>query len=97
MPQVRFPFHATALGTAVIQFYATDNQGNQDAIQLTVPINPQQSLVNVATSFALRVPPAANGSSNTGNTGGGTGQWQEGIALPAAVPGSGSLDLTSGR
>lgn len=39
----------------------------------------------MATSMALRA-----------TSGGGTGGWQEGLALPDAAPGSGALELTAG-
>ena len=42
----------------------------------------------MATSFSIQ------GTSATPAMG--AGGWQEGLALPAAVPGSGSLDLTAG-
>jgi uncharacterized membrane protein len=54
-----------------------------DEVQLQVPVNGKQGAVVIATSFAVR-------GSNGSNT------WQEGMELPRAEQGSGSLDLIAG-
>jgi hypothetical protein len=54
-----------------------------DQVQLQVPVNGKQGAVVIATSFAVR-------GSNGGNN------WQEGMSLPRAEQGSGSLDLIAG-
>ncbi len=99
--QVRFNFTAAALGDASFEFTVTDESGASDALftvtdesgasdalVASTPVLPQQSPVFVATSFALRGNASANNDSSVG--------WQEGLALPEAAPGSGSLDLLAG-
>jgi len=54
-----------------------------DQVQLQVPVHGKQGAVAIATSFAVR------GSSDGRN-------WQEGLALPRAERGSGSIDLIAG-
>ncbi|PNH12233.1 hypothetical protein TSOC_000852 [Tetrabaena socialis] len=81
--EVRFSFSAAAIGTATLTFSASDGQpgGATDALKLTVPVEGkagQQGDVWVATSFAI--PPVDDTA---------LVQWQEGMDLPSAVPGSG--------
>ncbi|GIL54024.1 hypothetical protein Vafri_9574 [Volvox africanus] len=95
--EVRFNFSAVAVGRVNLSFAAEDAQpgGGADALQLQLSVAGQQGDVWVATSFALTaLPPSSNTSS--GSSGGGVVQWQEGMELPAAVPGSGGLNLTAG-
>lgn len=54
-----------------------------DQVQLQVPVNGKQGGVVIATSFAVR-----------GSSGGNS--WQEGMELPRAEPGSGSISLIAG-
>ncbi len=58
--------------------------GGSDAVQVSLPIEGRQPDVWVATSFALR-------PSGTGNS-----SRAEGLALPAADPGTGSVVLMAG-
>jgi hypothetical protein len=58
-----------------------------DQVQLQVPVLGKQGPVWVATSFALR---ASEGNSST------KGSWQEGLVLPSAERGSGSIELVAG-
>eukprot|EP00899_Mesostigma_viride_P016305 jgi/Mesvir1/24676/Mv21969-RA.2 len=82
--ETRFWFTAgAALGGANLTFTATSELGN-DAVQLGVPVLPHQGAVFLATSMALQ---AASSQATV---------WDEGMALPAAVPGSGSLMLAAG-
>lgn len=60
-----------------------------DQVQLQVPVNGKQGSVVVATSFAVR------GSGSAAAAGGG-GSWQEGMVLPRAEKGSGSINLVAG-
>lgn len=53
-------------------------------VQVSIPVLALQDSVKVASSFALQ---ASSGSS---------GQWTEGLALPAAAPGSGSILVEAG-
>lgn len=59
-----------------------DGQGPSDALLLTVPVEGLQESVVIASSFAI------DGSE--------TNSWQEGLKLPEAVPGSGSLSIQAG-
>jgi hypothetical protein len=52
-------------------------------VQLQVPVNGKQGGVVIATSFAVR-------GSSDGNS------WQEGMVLPRAEQGSGSISLVAG-
>lgn len=54
-----------------------------DQVQLQVPVHGKQGAVAIATSFAVR------GSSDGRD-------WQEGMVLPRAEKGSGSIDLIAG-
>ncbi|KXZ55787.1 hypothetical protein GPECTOR_2g1337 [Gonium pectorale] len=85
--EVRFSFTAAAIGNASLSFTASDSQpeGGQDALSLEIPVEGQQGAVWVATSFALSADAAS-----------GSGDWQEGMQLPDAVPGSGGLALSAG-
>lgn len=69
-----------------------------DAASFDVPVLGRQRSVFVATSFALQAAPAAvNGSdSDSGEQGGGGGQQYEGLALPAAEPGTGTVSVLAG-
>ncbi|GLI68394.1 hypothetical protein VaNZ11_012780 [Volvox africanus] len=96
--EVRFNFSAVAIGRVNLSFAAEDAQpgGGADALQLQLSVAGQQGDVWVATSFALSaLPPSSNASSSSSGGGGGM-QWQEGMELPAVVPGSGGLNLTAG-
>lgn len=55
-----------------------------DALQLQLAVQRPQDAVSLATSFAVRA--VADKSAD----------WQEGLALPAAVPGSGQLAVSAG-
>lgn len=57
-----------------------DFETESDALQLTVPVLAQQDSISVASSFTLRDDDAS----------------EEGIEIPEAVPGSGSLELLAG-
>lgn len=81
--EVRFAFEAAALGDATLQFSASDGSGASDALQLDLSVQRPQDAVFLATSFAV----AASNS---------TTAWQEGLELPAAVPGTGSLAVSAG-
>eukprot|EP00899_Mesostigma_viride_P016306 jgi/Mesvir1/24677/Mv25138-RA.1 len=82
--ETRFWFTAgAALGGANLTFTALSQLGN-DSVQLGVPVLPHQDAVFLATSMALQ---AASSQATV---------WDEGMALPAAVPGSGSLMLAAG-
>ncbi|GLI68405.1 hypothetical protein VaNZ11_012792 [Volvox africanus] len=97
--EVRFAFSAVAMNSANLTFAAQDMQqpgGGEDSLITELQVLGQQGDVWVATSFALSaLPPSSNASSSSSGGGGGM-QWQEGMELPAAVPGSGSLNLTVG-
>ncbi|KAG1668836.1 hypothetical protein FOA52_004931 [Chlamydomonas sp. UWO 241] len=82
--EVLFSFQATALGTANVTFSVTDGMGTVDSVQLELEVLGRQSPITVATSFPLRVSNASDAP------------WQEGLDLPSAVPGSGSLNLLAG-
>mmetsp|Transcript_14647 Transcript_14647/g.36469 ORF Transcript_14647/g.36469 Transcript_14647/m.36469 type:complete len:2268 (-) Transcript_14647:639-7442(-) len=98
--EARFNLSAAALGSATLRFAAAvvvpegsggdggSSEVSSDALEVSVPVLAQQSAVWVATSFALR-PPALGAAGNASG-------WQEGLDLPDAVPGSGSLDLVAG-
>lgn len=81
----RYSFKARSIGTASLTFAVLDSEGVVvDSVVLQLEVKGQQSEVTVATSFPLR---PNNGSGTT---------WQEGLALPETVPGSGSLGLIAG-
>ncbi|KAG2434214.1 hypothetical protein HXX76_007940 [Chlamydomonas incerta] len=87
--EVRFDFTAVAIASATLEFDAVDSAagGGSDSLSLELPVYGQQGDVWVATSFALKALPASDSD---------VVQWQEGLALPNAVPGSGGLALTAG-
>ena len=82
--EVRFSFTAVTIASATLVFDAVDSAagGGSDSLSLEVPVYGQQGDVWVATSFALKALPASDSD---------VVQWQEGLALPDAVPGSGEL------
>lgn len=84
--EVRFQFEANAIGNATIEFTISlsDSSTISDALQVQLPVLGKQGPVNIATSVAIE--PKA-GQSVT---------LQEGLVLPKAEPGSGSLDLLAG-
>ena len=81
---VRFQFRAQKLGNATLTFAAVDRHGNRDGVQVSFPIEGPQESVVVATSFVLSASDARSGTS------------QEGLDLPEAVPGSGTIEMTAG-
>jgi hypothetical protein len=84
--EVTFPMRAVALGTARLVVTATvDGAGSSDgdALELTIPVLGQQPAVTVATSRALVASEQVS-------------LWREGVALPPAVPGSGTLTAVFG-
>ncbi|KAG2447335.1 hypothetical protein HYH02_007664 [Chlamydomonas schloesseri] len=85
--EVRFAFTAVAIETATLVFDAADAGGghSSDSLSVDLAVHGQQGDVWVATSFALKALPDSD-----------VVQWQEGLALPDAVPGSGGLALTAG-
>eukprot|EP00210_Caulerpa_lentillifera_P001100 g1061.t1 len=80
--EARFLVRATAVGMANFTLFANDGQGNTDALQLEIPIEGLQEAVTVGTSFVIQ--------------GDDVGAFTEGLALPAAVPGSGDIEVTAG-
>ena len=81
---VRFQFRAQKLGNATLTFTAVDKHGNRDGVQVSLPIEGPQESVVVATSFVLAASDTRSGTS------------QEGLDLPEAVPGSGTIEMTAG-
>ncbi|CAD7696311.1 unnamed protein product [Ostreobium quekettii] len=75
---------AEALGEAKFVMSAGDGSGSVDAVQLSIPVMGQQEAVAIAKSFAIRAAP--NGTSNA----------TVGLDLPAAVPGTGGVELQAG-
>eukprot|EP01023_Acetabularia_acetabulum_P050786 TRINITY_DN5527_c0_g1_i3.p1 TRINITY_DN5527_c0_g1~~TRINITY_DN5527_c0_g1_i3.p1 ORF type:complete len:2117 (+),score=423.13 TRINITY_DN5527_c0_g1_i3:248-6598(+) len=82
--EVGFQFGAQALGEGEIKFSASDARGSTDSRKATIPVNGQQAPVAIASSFAIQ-----------GSVQGG-GSWQEGLVLPEAVEGSGTIDVSAG-
>jgi uncharacterized protein YfaS (alpha-2-macroglobulin family) len=83
--EVRFRFQAVALGDAVVQIRARAlDSGEGDAVQLEIPVLGRQGPVYIGTSFAV---PVSNGSAATA---------QEGLDLPPAEAGSGSIVTSAG-
>ena len=80
--EVVFSFTASALENAQLQFSASSAAGN-DAFTTDLPVLGAQDGVCVATSMAID-------GSDAGTP------WAEGIVLPDAVAGSGSLELSAG-
>ena len=93
--EVRFRFKALAVGAAGLRFDAfvggggaksgssSGSAGAADSAAFDVPVLARQGQVFLATSFALQGTP--NGTAAA-----------EGLALPAADPGSGAVELTAG-
>lgn len=106
--EVRFRFSAAAVGGAGLRFDAY--LGSSKALQLQsgavrsaatvdsasfdVPVLGRQPPVFLATSFALQ--PASSPSISLSAAGGLQSGQAEGLALPAADPGSGYVDLVAG-
>ena len=67
-----------------MRLLADDGQGTDDALRLTVPVLGLQDAVTVATSFAIQV---SEGEAT---------EATEGLDLPAALPGTGGLELLAG-
>ncbi|CAD7696314.1 unnamed protein product, partial [Ostreobium quekettii] len=82
--EVRFKLEALALGEGAFNITADDGKGASDALRLTVPVLGLQDAVTVATSFAIQ---ASEGEA---------AQATEGLDLPAALPGTGGLELLAG-
>ncbi|KAK9809200.1 hypothetical protein WJX72_011244 [[Myrmecia] bisecta] len=90
--EVRFRFVAAAIGSANLTLSVTSQGGAADSLQITIPVEGLQESVRVASSFAVQaVLPNA-----TAAAGPFQGSAQEGLALPAAAPGSGSIDIVAG-
>eukprot|EP01050_Picozoa_sp_SAG11_P010851 SAG11_NODE_1111_length_5823_cov_2.384172_1_plen_1074_part_10 len=81
--EVTFAFSAGQMLDASLQFSASSAAGS-DAFTAELPILAPQGSVFVATSMAVE------GGAD------GAPPWAEGIALPDAVPGSGSLTISAG-
>eukprot|EP00276_Gloeochaete_wittrockiana_P021694 CAMPEP_0184336276 /NCGR_PEP_ID=MMETSP1089-20130417/4630_1 /TAXON_ID=38269 ORGANISM="Gloeochaete wittrockiana, Strain SAG46.84" /NCGR_SAMPLE_ID=MMETSP1089 /ASSEMBLY_ACC=CAM_ASM_000445 /LENGTH=2323 /DNA_ID=CAMNT_0026661255 /DNA_START=188 /DNA_END=7160 /DNA_ORIENTATION=+ len=77
--EFKFAFEAAALGDAKIVLRAHGNNV-ADALEAIIPVKAQQEKIYVATSMAIE----ADADGKT---------WDEGIELPDAVPGSGSILL----
>jgi hypothetical protein len=87
--ELTFEMVAETLGEASLVATVRESVGGaMDAIELKVPVLGVQPAVTVATSMALRVADRA-----WPDSGGGVRVWPEGIALPAAVPGSGTISI----
>eukprot|EP00741_Cyanophora_paradoxa_P018347 tig00000204_g17715.t2 len=84
--EVRFAFSAAKLGEAKVTFAARDSAGEEDALEARIPVEPLSEALFVASSVAIQA------------TAGGA-PWDEGVELPPALPGSGtvSLDASVGR
>ncbi|GMH44586.1 hypothetical protein BSKO_12538 [Bryopsis sp. KO-2023] len=81
--EVRFRFKAKQMGDAKFKITAEIvSQGASDALVINFPVEGLQEAVTVATSFAI------DGNSSS--------QWQEGLQLPQAVPGSGAIAIQAG-
>ena len=86
--EIVFEMEAVALGgqklvARVSEEGAASGATSGDAIEMEFEVKGAQPEVMVATSRAIRAT-------------GGVALWSEGISLPAAVPGSGGLNLTVG-
>lgn len=80
-----FGMRAVALSAgSPLKFVASVSSAPVDALQVPLRVLGTQSAVHVATSMALH------------SVHKGSWTWSEGLHLPAAVPGSGSLNLTLG-
>jgi uncharacterized protein YfaS (alpha-2-macroglobulin family) len=88
--EVRFRYQAKAIGMSGLRFDARvpeiASADAADATQQDVQVQGQQGAVFIATSFALQASSSVNGSSGR----------QEGLELPDATPGSGTVDLLAG-
>lgn len=84
--EVRFRWTAAAVGQVevLIEAEVLGDDNAKDALKMVLVVEGQQAPVHVATSFAL----AAQSSSGA--------QWQEGLDLPDAQPGSGHVNLSAG-
>ncbi|GMH44588.1 hypothetical protein BSKO_12540 [Bryopsis sp. KO-2023] len=81
--EVRFRFKAKQMGDAKFKITAEiGGQGASDALVINFPVEGLQEAVTIATSFAI------DGNSSS--------QWQEGLQLPQAVPGSGAIAIQAG-
>ncbi|CAD7704606.1 unnamed protein product [Ostreobium quekettii] len=80
--EVRFLFSAVQLGETNLTIRA-DSGGNSDALQISIPVLAQQEEVQLATSFTIR-----------------SDKWEErseeGLKIPDAVPGTGTLGVAAG-
>lgn len=88
--EVRFRFVAAQIGEAGLRFdaYLGDSEAPSDSASFDLTVLGRQGEVFVATSFALQG--AAGGGTELG------GGQVEGLDLPEADPGSGSVDLVAG-
>ncbi|GMH44595.1 hypothetical protein BSKO_12547 [Bryopsis sp. KO-2023] len=79
-----YQFKAKKMGEAKFKITAKlfGSQGASDALVINFPVEGLQEAVTVATSFAI------DGNSSS--------QWQEGLQLPQAVPGSGAIAIQAG-
>lgn len=88
--EVRFRYQAKSIGASGLRFDARVPDINSadaaDATQQDVSVLGQQGAVFLATSFSLQAGGDAPGSKGR----------QEGLELPDATPGSGSVDLLAG-
>jgi uncharacterized protein YfaS (alpha-2-macroglobulin family) len=88
--EVRFRYQAKGIGMAGLRFDARVpsivSVDAADATQQDVQVQGQQGAVFIATSFALQAGRAVNGSSGR----------QEGLELPDASPGSGTVEMLAG-
>ena len=104
--EVRFPLESLAVGVGTLRFKAwaagsgpaSSGSGSEDAdvLALQLEVLPQQAPVSVSTAFALRgpgVPPLVSPGAGVGAT---TLAHSEGLELPDALAGWGSLDLLAG-
>eukprot|EP01025_Chloroclados_australasicus_P025560 TRINITY_DN254_c1_g1_i7.p1 TRINITY_DN254_c1_g1~~TRINITY_DN254_c1_g1_i7.p1 ORF type:complete len:2168 (+),score=332.40 TRINITY_DN254_c1_g1_i7:163-6504(+) len=78
--EVLYPFSAVDMGEATFTINVEISDGKTDALQVSIPVEGTQDPVVVASSFAVQA----------------SGDWVEGIQLPNALPGSGSVNLIAG-
>eukprot|EP00210_Caulerpa_lentillifera_P004932 g4706.t1 len=81
--EAQFQFIALALGTAIFRFSVEDKDGNKDAVEVRLSIEGLQEEVVIGTSFVLQSTLENSTSS-------------EGLDLPKAVPGSGTVAISAG-
>eukprot|EP01025_Chloroclados_australasicus_P034639 TRINITY_DN3539_c0_g2_i1.p1 TRINITY_DN3539_c0_g2~~TRINITY_DN3539_c0_g2_i1.p1 ORF type:complete len:2104 (+),score=260.43 TRINITY_DN3539_c0_g2_i1:139-6450(+) len=81
--EIGFQFSVDVLGEGEVKFTATDSTGSSDSRKATIPVNGQQGPVSLATSFAVQ-------GSVEGST------WWEGLQIPEAVAGSGTIEVSAG-